>query len=70
MAPPVQGSRTEVQAVQSQFRRGGPAPTAILTLGPRRVYGARLHYRSPHQDPGGTERPRGRLTRHHWVAKS
>ncbi|KAJ1150539.1 hypothetical protein NDU88_003330 [Pleurodeles waltl] len=31
---------------------------------------ARLQCRSPHQDPGGTGRSRGRLARHHWVAKS
>ncbi|KAJ1152413.1 hypothetical protein NDU88_005188 [Pleurodeles waltl] len=64
-APLVQGSRTKGQAAQSRLRRGGPAPTAILTLGPRHAYGVRLHHRSPQQGPSGMERPRGRLARHH-----
>ncbi|KAJ1110385.1 hypothetical protein NDU88_007737 [Pleurodeles waltl] len=69
-APPVQGSCIKGQAAPNQFCRDGPAPTAILVLGLRRVNGARLHHRSPHQDPNGTGRSRGWLARHHWVAKS
>ncbi|KAJ1083402.1 hypothetical protein NDU88_003561 [Pleurodeles waltl] len=69
-APRVQGSRIKGDAIRHQFPRGSPASTAILALGPRRPNGARLHYRSPHRDPGGTGRSRGWLARHCWVAKS